>query len=204
MLIWIVPALPTGEVGAADRMQWVAAHRVGWIAAWLLWHPAALSLMWLLGGLFREARRRGAQPLRWLWRGSIAALIAAVACDLTGQWVFITAAGGAISETRFSALLDWGGHLTGLAANGLYTLAFAGTAVFFWRVWGPTLRRLAAVVVAAGALLSGATWLGNPPGQMIGTGILMPAVVVWSLGVARWAAQLASDRRWAWRPSDGL
>ena len=132
MLIWIVPALPTGEVGAADRMRWVAAHRVEWIAAWLLWHPAALSLAWLLGGLLRETHRHGMQSFRWIWHVSVAALICGVASDLAGQWVFIRSASVDMSATRFGALQDWGGQLTGLLANGLYTVALAGIAVFLW------------------------------------------------------------------------
>ncbi len=199
MLVWIVPGLPTGELGADERMRWVAAHRVGWTAAWLLWHPAALSLGWLLVRLFREARRRRAHPFRWLWRGSLAALICGIACDLSGQWAFIGSAGvHGISVERFDALQVWGSQLTGLAANGLYTVAFAGAAISFWQAWPPALRRLASVCIAAGALLSGATWLDTPLGQMIGTGVLMPAVVAWSLAIARWAADPASSGR---RPS---
>ena len=99
-------------------------------------------------------------------------------------------------SARFGALQDWGGQLTGLLANGLYTIAFAGTAIFFWQAWPPAVRRLAGVSIAAGALLSLATWRGTPLGQMIGTGVLLPAVVVWSLAVARWAAHPSRGAPW--------
>ena len=182
-----LPGLPAADNTATSRLAYVVAAAGPWWIGWLLWHAAALSLLFFYVAL----------AIRWWGFASIRCAVAALcatagfAADISAEALYIGFAPH-LDPPAFASFEPVAGLLTGYVGNGLYTLAGA---LLTWVGAAELPRRLVALslpVWLAGAALSAATLAGSSLGQFVSTAILMPAFVLWSALVGRWLARPVS------------
>lgn len=165
----------------SDRVRFVDEQRWLWRAGWACWNAAALSVLYFFWSFAAAHRGRAG-----LGRAALTVACAAVAADLTAEAILMWRLPGLAA----AELLLWDRRavlLTGFLANGLYTGAtgmLAWSARAHYPAW---LSGAAALVVAAGAGLSWAAWLGSIPGMFWANAALVPAIVAWQAGVG-WKA----------------
>ena len=150
----------------------------GWVAGWVLWHIAAVSLVALyvvLAMRFRDV----------LSYTAVALSAAAVALDFTCEAKYI----GILPQLRgeeFARLDRELEVLIGYAANGLYTIAFALLIFAGWRVLPKLALALAGPVVGGGVALAIASIKGHARLETITSAILFTSLILWMAIVARW------------------
>jgi len=162
---------PGTELGGSPtaRHAYMAAHPLLWRGGWVLWMAASASLVaFYLWWALRLARRTLALAL---W----AVALAGFALDLTAEILL------AARVPDNLALAPVAAALTGVGANGLYTVAGAGLsllmrvrgrfAVWTWTMW------------AAGAGLSIFTFLGVFAGSAACTAVLFALFCPWVVAV---------------------
>jgi hypothetical protein len=152
----------------AARAAYIATHPVVWRCAWALWLCAATSL---LGFYAWWGARLPPAATRWATAG-FAVAAAGLLLDFTAESLFI----GWLPE-RLEPTARAAGLLSGLGANGLYTIggmlltARAGAPLLGWkRVW-------AWAIWCFGLGLSAATLAGNVPGIVAASAGLMTLFV---------------------------
>lgn len=169
------------EPDLGRRIAYVAGHALRWRLGFAVWMAAGMSVLafyaWWAGRL--RDRRLG-----------LAALLVAgagLACDLVGEalyvgwmpWLATVTEGYAFAVTQRAGTV-----LTGVFANGLYTVAgimlTLGSAGL-----GRFTRMLAWMVWTAGISLSLFAALGSSPGLIASSALLFPALVLLSLAMAR-------------------
>ena len=165
----------------ADRLRFLDEQRWLWRAGWSSWSLAAASVLYFFWALV-EAHREDPTASAPLLRRAVPLTVAAVACDLSAQAIYLWLVPGAPAK----ALLAWDRRavlLTGLLANGLYTTA-AGLLAWACRASYPRWTgAAAALVVAGGAWLSAAAWADSVPGMFWSNILLVPALLAWQAGV---------------------
>src|SRR5262249_34125258 len=95
--------------GLLGDRAWIAAHRPGWIAGWLLWQAAAIALLAFYVALSMRWRERA--PIRTRLAPLVAA--AGLAADLGAETMLM------VDPATFRIAQA----LTGYLGNGLYTVA---------------------------------------------------------------------------------
>jgi hypothetical protein len=156
-----------------------------WIAGWVPWTLAALAML-RFSRAFREAHELG--------RAAQRIVLAAVAIDLTAQYieaiVIPNLAGTGAPDAHLYLLHDRAAVLlTGFAANGLYTL---GVLLMAWATrqrYSYWMNLTAAGVVLGGAALSITALVDSAPGMVASNVLLVPALLAWLFGVGWDAGQ---------------
>lgn len=175
-----LPGFPEDE-----RLAYMAVHRAAWIAGWLLWQIAAVSVVAFYAVL---ALRFGGV----LSVTAMAAAAAAIAIDISCEARYM----GVLPELSGEAfaLLDRELEVQiGYAANGLYTVAFVLLVVAGWRVLPKTALVLAGPVAACGFGLSLASLRGDARLETIASALLFPLFTLWIIVVAPWLRRNASS-----------
>lgn len=175
-----LPGFPEDE-----RLAYIATHRAAWIAGWLLWQIAAVSVVAFYAVL--ALRFRGVLSVT-----AMAAAAAAISIDISCEARYM----GVLPELRGEAfaLLDRELEVQiGYAANGLYTLAFVLLVVAGWRVLPKAALVLAGPVAACGFGLSLASLRGDARLETLASALLFPLFTLWIILVARWLRRNASS-----------
>jgi hypothetical protein len=185
MVLWLAPGLTAADGGYVHAR----AHPGAWTTGWLAWHAAAAGFVGTSALLalwaWRAARpRRGTALL-----GALAA-VGGLALDLRGQWAYIamTMAEASAGQGEL-ALATW---CSGVLGNALYSLGLLLLTAAWADVAPRAVRASGYLGGALGLALSPAAWLVLvgprwPAGAL--TALLVPAVMAWSVAVARWAAR---------------
>jgi hypothetical protein len=175
------------------RLRFLAEQRAAWIAAWLTWNAAALSILYFCVA-FASAHRSEANQTALAF--AVALCSAAIACDLGAESILM----GLLPELagdrgRFLVWERAAVLLSGYVANGLYTVAI-GT------LWWSTRKAYASTALAAGLLtclagltLSAAALAGSVSGMFWSNAVLLPGLLVWLAAVGRDAWRRASADR---------
>jgi hypothetical protein len=169
----------------ADRLRFVARHRLAWTVGWLSWTVAAATIL-LFYARFAGAHRTRAVPMAPL-RAAVWLTIPAVAADWTAQAVEMLMLPGLARSTNTAGFLAW--HraavlLTGFLANGLYTTS---ALLLVWasrRAYPRWIQAAGFGVVAGGSALSAAAWVGSASGMLAANVVLVPCLLAWLSGVA--------------------
>jgi hypothetical protein len=171
MLLFLAPGMEV-EPDPAARASYIASHPVAWRAGWSVWIAAALSLAafyaWWGARLGRSSVATGAFLIA----------LAGVACDLFAESLFI----GWLPE-RLETLAPVGTQLTGVMANGLYTLA--GILLTAATPLGRGLKIWAAALWTCAAAVTAFTLLRWWPGLAVATAGLMILLPPWVWRVGR-------------------
>lgn len=104
--------------GLAERAAYVDAHAAAWRAGWSVWMTASISLVAFYLWWALRLRRRNLALGLWL------IAVMGFACDITAELLMAVWVPGHL--VTFAATAS---ALTGVGANGLYTIAGAGLTV---------------------------------------------------------------------------
>jgi hypothetical protein len=185
------------EPDLAARVSFVATHAWAWRLSWLAWSAAALAIFLLS---VRLARIQPRSARSTLVAGAPLLIACALAADLSGQVqaiVLLPEHAQAGEAARFASIERLVTLLSGVLANGLYTL---GIVLLAWGAsdWLPRWASLAAAVVGvSGAALSGSAGAGFARGVFWSTAVLMLALLSWLWAVAR-ATRARSEDTTSW------
>jgi len=212
MLLVLGEGLESNEDHAA-RLRFLVEERAIWTAGWLVWHAAALSMLWFALCFDRagqdEGRGSGASGLATF---AVALTAAAIALDLGAQAIELgltpalaaevlaaeargdeaarAEAWTAFLRTHRAAML-----LTGYAANGLYTFASLALAWSDRRRY-PAWTGAAALLVGGGGMALSAAVLADHVGGMVWSNVvLLPGILLWQAGVALAAGRFAAKEQ---------
>jgi hypothetical protein len=178
----------------ADRLRFVAGRPLLWTAGWLSWTTAAITILNFYSRFAAAHRSLGVSraPLRM----AVLLTVVAVGADGTAQAVEAFVLPGLARAADAAGFLAW--HraavlLTGLLANGLYTLS-ALLLVWASRSLYPRRIQIAGFgVVAGGTALSAAAWADSAAGMLGANVVLVPSLLLWLAGVAASAARREED-----------
>lgn len=179
------------------RMNFLVGHQAMWIAAWFSWNAAALTILYFYT-CFVHAHMIDRKGGNGFLRFAVMLTVAAIAADLSAEAIEMGVLPGiarrAVTELhsgdtgsavqQFLMLDRIAVMLTGYLANGLYTMsalllilptrhAYPG-----W-TWGAGL-----VVGVSGIALSVAALIDSVPGMVWSNAVLVPAIILWQVGVA--------------------
>lgn len=179
----------------ADRLRYVARHRLLWTAGWLSWTMAAVTILNFYARFAAAHRSRGVSPAPL--RMAVLLTIMAVAADWSAQAVEMLVLPGLARGADTVGFLAW--HraavvLTGFLANGLYTMS---ALLLVWASRRAYPRRIQVAgfgVVAGGAILSAAAWADSATGMLFANVALVPCLLVWLAGVATSPIPHAANR----------
>ena len=102
----------TSNAPGGHEARYVATHLIEWRAGWALWIAAAVSLIWSFAWWAARLRRSS------LVRLAIVIGCAGLACDLVAESLLIFGA-----PDRYLEVAPFAFRLTGIGANGLYSVA---------------------------------------------------------------------------------
>lgn len=166
------------EPSLTARMAYVDAHAGAWRTGFAVWMTAGMSVLAFYAWWASAVRRR---------RIALAALVVAgagLACDLTGEALYMRLPLLAGDAAGFEHLQRVGTVLTSVFANGFYTAA--GVLLTLGTPGLPRpVRALAWVVWTAGIALSVCGAVGWAAGLVAASGVLFPALVLLSLLLPR-------------------
>ena len=184
-LFILQPGLETND-DLASRLRYVAEQKALWIAGWLVWNGAALSILYFFASLSTALRRHDSAASFWP-RLALYLTVAAIAPDLTAEVVEMgvlprLAAQG--DTSTFLPLHRAAVLATGYVANGLYSIATLLLACSA-RTLYPRWMTIAALAGAAGGFLLSAMALADSANGMVAAHVLLiPGLLVWFLGIA--------------------
>lgn len=185
----------------SSRLSFVANHRSAWIAAWLTWHAAALSILWFF--ICFEAAHREHESIRCVLRLALILVAAAIVPDLIAESMEIGVLPGlartaldenvpeaaANARTLFSTLHRVAVMLTGYLANGLYTLGTVVAVCVTRRWYAPWIWSAGLAIGVFGIALSASVLCDSVSGMFWTNVGLVPAIVVWQIGIAKDASR---------------
>jgi hypothetical protein len=184
------------------RLSYIVDNQPLWVASWLVWNVAALSILYFYASFVAAHDARGSAaswPRLALWLS-----VAAIVPDLTAEAIEM----GLVPQLAEQALAYPMSHqsprvviflavhrgavmATGYVANGLYSLS-ALLLVWSTRRAYPAWIVASGLLVAAAGLFLSAAVLANWVGGMVGAHfVLVPALLLWQGGVAVDAASRA-------------
>jgi hypothetical protein len=182
-----------------SRIEFIASHRALWLAAWLPWTAASLSIFAVIV-CFRQAHKTEVQSPQLLQAAIFACLIG-MGFDLNGQIYAVTllpdAAQAALqqlpsAEQHFDSYYKQLIMMSGAAGNLGYTVATLLCAIPT-RTLYPRWVNLAAVSVGIlGVLETVSCLVDSLLLQIVLNAALFPALSVWLVGVALTAARTPS------------
>ena len=184
MVGWIAPGLTDRDGG----YQWATWNPGWWTGAWLTWHAAAASFVAVCGLLGLWAAR-AESPLRVAAIAGALAAIVGLGFDLIGQQAYIGMATDQGPVRLGSFIGTW---CSGVIGNGFYSVGILLLSLAWVRGAPPMVRVLGFAAGFLGLALSPAAWwahAGHPGLAGTLTAMLIPTVIVWSVGVARWAGR---------------
>ena len=211
MLLVLGTGLETNE-DAAARLRFLVEGRAAWTAGWLVWHAAALSMLWFAVCFARAPAEGESSAAGGLPRFALALATAAIALDLGAQAIELgltpplaaevraaeersNPAARAAAWTAFQRAHRAAMLLTGYAANGIYTIASLALAWSGRRRY-PAWTSAAALLVGAGGIaLSAAVLTDRVAGMFWSNVVLLPGILLWQVGVAVAAGRFAGARR---------
>jgi hypothetical protein len=173
-----------------DRLHFLVEHKTLWIAGWIPWSIAALSILFFYV-CFARAHKNSTSLSRVI--GPVAVLLSVVgaAFDLTAQWIEMTR----IPDLALKALSDpfnmefLSVHrkammFTGFTANGLYSLSALLLAGMTWSFYANWIRIAGLSVGILGLAASAAVFVNSVAGMFWANAILVPCILIWQAGVA--------------------
>lgn len=166
------------EPSLAARMAYVQAHTAAWRAGFAVWMMAGMSVLAFYALWASTVPRR---------RIAVAALVVAgagLACDLSGEALYMRLPLLADDAARFEHLQRVGTVLTAVFANGFYTAAGIILTLGTPALTRPV-RALAWVVWVAGIVLSVCGAAGWAAGLVAASGVLFPGLVLLALMLPR-------------------
>ncbi|HEU4560818.1 MAG TPA: hypothetical protein VFS20_23400 [Longimicrobium sp.] len=166
------------EPSLAARMAYLDTHGAAWRAGFAIWMTAGMSVLALYAWWSSAVNGR---------RLAVAALIVAaagLACDLTGEALYMRLPLLTDDAARFEHIQRVGTVLTSVFANGFYTAAGILLTVGTPPLTYP-LRALAWVVWVAGIALSICGAMGWATGLVVASGVLFPGLVLLALLLPR-------------------
>ena len=157
----------TSNAPGSHEAGYVAAHLVEWRVGWALWIAAAVSLIWFF------AWWAGRLPRSAMIRLAVGIGCAGLACDLVAESLLIFGA-----PDRYLALAPVAFPLTGIGANGLYSVAGL---ILTARTRGLPrwLAQWSWIVWLLGIGLALAVGLGNDAASRVFTAALFVLLVPW-------------------------
>ena len=186
-LLLLASALRGGTVAEPDtgaRVAYVARHALLWRFGWIVWMLSAVSLVAFYHWWYRRAARNR------LGGAGVLLALAGMACDLSGEFLYITSLVQAArtdsqeATEMFLAIEHTATLWTAGAANASYT--FGGILLTLGTPGLPRIpRTLLWVAWVAGILLSGAAVTGSVAVSVVATVILFPAFLAFVLWAAR-------------------
>jgi hypothetical protein len=184
MLLVLAHGLET-NADLQDRLGFLVNHRVWWIFGWLTWTGAALAILYFYIA-FADAHR----PSSYF---AVLLTVAAFGPDLAAQAIEIgvlpSLAAQALSRNAapelFLALHRVAVMLSGFAANGLYSMTALILAWGARREYPPWVSSMGFAVGVSGIALSVAALLDSTAGMFWTNVLLVPALALWLIGVAR-------------------
>ena len=198
------PGLETNP-DLSDRLRYIVENELLWIAGWLVWNVAALSILYFYACFVaaHDAGKAGSLVLRIALLLSVAGIVPDLTAEAIEMGLLPQLARGALAASTsdaspgqaalFLALHRGAVMATGYVANGLYSLA-ALALVWTTRPAYPRWIVLAGLVVAAsGLFLSGAVLADSVTGMVGAHFVLVPALLLWQAGVAIDAARRARE-----------
>jgi hypothetical protein len=159
-----------------DRMSFLVNHRLMWTAAWLTWTAAGPAILYFYTA-FVDAHP--ASP-----RIAIYFTIAALAPDLGAQAIEIGVLPGITSPEMFLTLSRTATMLSGYLANGLYSLTALMLVWATRNAYSKWVSVAGLAVAVSGFALSLAVLMGSVPGMFWTNVVLVPALLIWLVGVA--------------------
>src|SRR3989338_2354126 len=179
-----------------SRFTFLTEHNLLWVSAWCTWNAAALSLFYFYWSFIKTHKESADKATKAIFTVVILLTIAGVIFDLSAEsmemFILPSVAKDALVANSLSQIFSerfFSVHrnavlLTGFMANSLYTL---GAILLSWStrdrypvwVWGAGL-----CVGISGMSLSLAVLENSVRGMFWSNVVLVPAIVVWQLGVA--------------------
>ena len=175
------------QPSVAGRAAYILAHPLGWGPGWAVWMSAAAAV----AGFYAWWAAR--LPSRRIAAAALVLTGVGLLCDLLGESLYAAwlpwvapevLAGSAGAAERFAALQRAGTVLTGVGANGLYTLAGIALTLGTPSLGGRA-RAFAFAVWAAGVALSIAAGVGSTAAMVASSALLFPAFSLLCVVVGR-------------------
>lgn len=176
MLLWLRRGLP--GFAEDERLAYIAAHRMAWMAGWVLWQFAALSLLAFYGML----------ALRFRGVLSVVAMCAAaggVSLDFACEARYMAAL-PELHGADFARLDRELEVLIGYGANGLYTIVLVLLVLAGWRLLPRTALALSGPVAASGLALALASLAHDARMETISSAVLFPLFTLWIVVIGLW------------------
>jgi hypothetical protein len=186
MLLILRQGLETNS-DLTNRLHFLTEHKALWIAGWLPWSAAALSILY-----FYACFARAHCTSRTAGRLAVLLTLIGIAFDLSAHGIEIfmipSLAERAISHpldtTDFLSIHRTAMMLTGLTANGLYSLSAILLTGMTWSIY-PTWLRIAGLGVGVfGLAVSAAVFINSVSGMFWTNAILVPCILAWQMGIA--------------------
>lgn len=183
-----------GLASGADihtRLAFINSERPLWIAGWIPWNLAAVTILWLCFCFSEAHKQEVATPV--ILKYAVIICATGVLFDLSAQ------AAAMVLLPQLAALaLEQPQHLTkfndvyrtvvlssGSAGNGAYTLATVMCAWVTRAVYAKWVTWSALVVGVLGISASLACLIDSVILQIVLNALLLPALFVWLIGIAR-------------------
>jgi len=184
----------------ADRLIFLTQHNSLWIMGWLTWNVAAVSILYFYF-CFAQAHAYSnnllARILRFAVLLTAGAMLIDISAEIIEMGILPDLAQKILAQQRinmytekFLTIHRTAVIMTGCLANGLYSIS-AALLIYVTRYqYKRSVQAAGWLVVTSGAWLSLACFTNSIAGMMLANVILIPALVVWQIGIA-----LASDER---------
>jgi hypothetical protein len=172
----------------SSRLRFVADHKLLWIAGWVPWNLAALSIVVYFYS-FTAAHKRSELLRVALIFGAVGMVTDLAAESIEMGVIPDLAAGGLTDVQSFLTVHRIAVMLTGFTANGLYSLA---SLLMAWatRSHYPAWVTISGMTVGiVGFALSAAALFDSTEGMFWTNAILIPSLLAWMAGVALDAKQ---------------
>jgi hypothetical protein len=178
-----------------DRVEFLQQHRLAWTLGWLTWQAAALSILWYFFCFVRAHQPQSADENPVL-KLAVVLAAAGIVPDLIAEslWMAVlpelakgvskTPAADFTQLERFELLHRCAVVLSGYLANGLYTLA---TIIATWstrRTYALPITASGMAVGVFGTVLSASALVNSASGMFWSNVGLLPAILIWQVGVA--------------------
>jgi hypothetical protein len=169
----------------AERQAWVKQWMPIWVAAWLVWSLASMSLLALIIVWSEGLLEFGVARMHAI--AGCLVVATGLACDLAGETVnvaWVTRPGQSVDDfARFARLYLW---LGAGAANGLYCIGGLWLSLLAWRVgqlrgW---LALLGFAMWTVGFGLTAATSIDHRVGMIVTGAGTMALFIPWAAGLA--------------------
>jgi hypothetical protein len=206
MVFVLRQGLDTADFGS--RITFLTGSRYLWIAGWLCWNLASLSILYFYTS-FVDAHKCGGKSTAWLLRFALLISIAAVAADLSAEsiemgvipdlaWRILSTVSSispamslsanpsvnSVGSDLFLAFHRAAMMMTGCIANGLYTISAACLVVATRREYNARALTAGTLLVIGGAWLSVACLLNSVTGMVLSNVLLLTALLLWLAEVA--------------------